>query len=81
MIYKKVPLPFCGERVNGRAFDGNIVLYISKGGAVYTCAVNGYAENAPDVSGAAIKSYCDEICPLPCGGYAERRGNIIKIRY
>jgi hypothetical protein len=78
MIHTKTKLPQ-GDIANGRAEGGDIVIYLSKKGAVYFCKVKNY-NTAPEVEKTQVLAYCDEICPIPGGGHIERRGNILKIR-
>ena len=79
MTHNTIKLPR-GGCANGRAYGQDITLYISNGGAVYCCTVKNY-NSAPEIATPHITAYCDEICPLPCGGHIERRANIMKVKY
>ena len=79
MFHRGIRLPR-GGYVSALASEGDIHMYIGNGGAFYSCTVidyNGEVEVMPPV----LHSYCEAVCPLHGGGRAERRSNIIKIRY
>ena len=78
MTHKSIKLP-SGGYANGRTVSGNITLFISRNGAVYSCEVKNYSTQ-PEVTAAQLTGYCDEVCPLPNGGRLERRGAVIKIK-
>lgn len=78
MVFKTAPL-CAGESINARANDGDIALYISRGGAVYKCGLKQYAA-APALTEPKLFMYCDEVAELPDGRLVERRNDRLKIK-